>query len=76
MDKTFCPNGTFAVPRRPADAEKFTESFLCDEIHDNLRTLRLAMPFSDEFTQMFEKVGLSFRNHVSKSRFQTNKEEN
>lgn len=38
------------------DLQKFTESFLCDEIHYNLRTLALIYPFSDEFKEIFEKV--------------------
>lgn len=42
------------------DPEKLTEEFLSDEIHDNLRTLALLHPFSNEFNTTFEKVSNLF----------------
>lgn len=57
MDKTATwHTSTFHVNKKSNESEKFTESFLCDEIHDNLRTLALIYPFSDELKDVFEKV--------------------
>lgn len=57
MDKTaIFHNTTVQSVKKTTDSEKFTETFLCDEIHDNLRTLALLHPFSDEFKEVFEKV--------------------
>lgn len=57
MDKTaIFHNTTIQNVKKSNDSEKFTEAFLCDEIHDNLRTLALLHPFSDEFNDIFEKV--------------------
>lgn len=57
MDRTInLQNSMIHSSKKSNETLKFTESFLCDEIHDNLRTLALIHPFSDEFKEFFEKV--------------------
>lgn len=56
MDRTILHNTTILSHKKTNDCEKFTESILCDEIHDNLRTLGLILPFNDELRDVFEKV--------------------
>lgn len=61
MDRTILHNTTIQIQRKVKDCDKFTESVLCDEIHNNLRTLGLIYTFSDELREVFEKVSdLSF----------------
>lgn len=56
MDRTLPLNTTIHNQKKFNGCEKLTESFLCEEIHDNLRVLALVHPFSDEFRAVFEKV--------------------
>lgn len=57
MDKTtILHNTTIQTVKKSNDSEHFTETLLCDEIHENLRALALLNPFSDEFKEIFEKV--------------------
>ncbi|XP_055319309.1 augmin complex subunit dgt6-like [Sitodiplosis mosellana] len=56
MDRTInSHSGMIHGNKKSNESPKLTESFLCDEIHDNLRTLALIHPFSDEFKDVFEK---------------------
>lgn len=52
MDKTLNLNAT--TYRGDTHKSTITESDLCDGIHDNLRTLTLFYPFSDEMKEIFE----------------------
>lgn len=57
MDRaTNSHSGMIHSNKKPNESLKLTESYLCDEIHDNLRTLALIHPLSDEFKNVFEKV--------------------
>ncbi|XP_031630154.1 augmin complex subunit dgt6-like [Contarinia nasturtii] len=56
MDRTTIMQGSMNHSiKKSNESQKFTESFLCDEIHDNFRTLALIYPFSDDFRDTFEK---------------------
>lgn len=57
MDRsTMQHNITTQGIKKANESEKITESVLSDEIHDNLRSLSLIQPFSDELREVFEKV--------------------
>lgn len=57
MDRaTNSHSGMIHSNKKSNESLKLTESFLCDEIHDNLRTLALIHPMTDEFKSVFEKV--------------------
>lgn len=57
MDRTNILHGSMNhLNKKCTESSKLTESFLCDEIYDNLRTLALIHPFSEEFKEIFEKV--------------------
>lgn len=57
MDRTtIMPSTMIHNNKKSNEPQKLTESFLCDEIHDNFRTLALIYPFSDDFKESFEKV--------------------
>lgn len=57
MDRTIMQNITiFGAAKRAADTDKFSDSFLCDEIYNNLRALSFIHPFTDEFKDLFERV--------------------
>lgn len=67
MDRTtIAQNITILGNKRATDTEKFSESFLCDEIHSNLRSLSFIHPFTDDFKHLFEKVS---RYHLSLNAF-------
>lgn len=52
FDTTLCPNN-----RKPAaDSKRYTESFLCDEIHANLRAMSYLVPFHSDLEVVFAHV--------------------
>lgn len=71
MDKTIL-NGI----NRKIDNDNYTESFLCDEIHDNMKMLAFFHPFSDDLKNCFTKVRRKGKIHfeciLCKGRFNKN----
>lgn len=69
MDRTInLQSGMIHSNKKSNETQKFTESFICDEIHDNLRALALIHPFSDDFKEIFEKVIDLFICHCNRMR--------
>lgn len=61
MDRThILNNGVIHANKKLNGLQKCSETFLCDEIHDNLRALALVIPLSDEFKEIFERVSKHF----------------
>lgn len=59
MDRTiFLSNVTIVGGRKNAETDKFTEHFLCEQIHNNLHALSFMHPFTDEFKILFERVSV------------------
>lgn len=57
MDRTAIFNSTtFFSSKKPTEINGYTENFLCDEIHSNLRALSFLVPFTSDLKMVFDKV--------------------
>lgn len=57
MDKTTVFEATFHPnKRKPTDSTKYTDNFLSDEIHANLRAMSFLVPFGAELDALFAHV--------------------
>lgn len=59
MDRTtFLSNVTIVGGKKNVETDKYTENFLCEEIHNNLFALSFMHPFTDELKIQFERVSV------------------
>lgn len=55
MDKSTVFDATL-YKRKPTDPTRYTDTFLCDEIHANLRAMSFLVPFNAELNAVFVHV--------------------